>query len=40
MPPPLLILAAGAGLSFVPGQDDVTLPPDVVLLLFLPALLY
>ncbi|MEU2348735.1 Na+/H+ antiporter [Modestobacter sp. NPDC049651] len=40
LPPPLLMLLAGAALSLLPGLGDVTLPPDVVLLLFLPALLY
>ena len=39
VPAPLLLLVAGAGLSFVPGID-VELPPELVLLLFLPALLY
>jgi monovalent cation/hydrogen antiporter len=38
--PPVLLLAVGAGLGFVPGLDGVVLPPEVVLLIFLPALLY
>jgi CPA1 family monovalent cation:H+ antiporter len=33
-------LAIGTALSFVPGLSDVELPPEVVLVLFLPALLY
>jgi CPA1 family monovalent cation:H+ antiporter len=40
LPPPLVILVAGAVVGFVPGVGAVELPPDVVLLLFLPALLY
>ena len=38
--PPVLLLAVGAVLGFVPGLDGVVLPPEVVLLIFLPALLY
>ena len=38
--PPLLLLLGGVALGFVPGVDGVHLPPDVVLFLFLPALLY
>ena len=37
---PILLLAAGAALGFVPLLRSVELPPEVVLLLFLPALLY
>ena len=37
---PLVLLAFGVGLGFVPGLDSVELSSDVVLLLFLPALLY
>jgi Na+/H+ antiporter len=37
---PLVLLALGAGLGFLPFLGTVQLPPDVVLLLFLPALLY
>ena len=37
---PILLLVAGAALGFVPMLRDVELPPEVVLLLFLPALLY
>lgn len=38
--PAILLLAAGALLGFVPALRRVQLPPEVVLLLFLPALLY
>jgi monovalent cation/hydrogen antiporter len=38
--PPVLLLAAGALAGFVPALRAVELPPDVMLLLFLPALLY
>jgi NhaP-type Na+/H+ or K+/H+ antiporter len=38
--PPVLLLASGALLGFVPVLRQVHLPPEVVLLLFLPALLY
>jgi monovalent cation/hydrogen antiporter len=38
--PPVLLLACGALLGFVPVLRRVHLPPKVVLLLFLPALLY
>jgi monovalent cation/hydrogen antiporter len=38
--PPILLLAAGALLGFAPALRGVSLPPEVVLLLFLPALLY
>jgi NhaP-type Na+/H+ or K+/H+ antiporter len=38
--PPILLLACGALLGFVPALRSVQLPPEVVLLLFLPALLY
>jgi NhaP-type Na+/H+ or K+/H+ antiporter len=39
--PPLLLLASGVLLGFIPAlRDDVHLPPEAVLLLFLPALLY
>lgn len=38
--PPLLLLLAGVLLGFVPTLREVRLPPEVVLLLFLPALLY
>jgi len=37
---PVLLLACGAVLGFAPALRQVRLPPEVVLLLFLPALLY
>jgi Na+/H+ antiporter len=40
LPAPLVLLGLGLGLGFVPALRSVELPPDVVLLLFLPALLY
>jgi monovalent cation/hydrogen antiporter len=38
--PALLLVLGGVLIGFVPGLRDVALPPEVVLLLFLPALLY
>lgn len=38
--PPVLLLLIGVLLAFVPSLRGVHLPPDVVLLLFLPALVY
>lgn len=38
--PPVLLLAGGAALSFVPAFADVGVAPEVVVLFFLPALLY
>jgi Na+/H+ antiporter len=38
--PPILLLAGGAIVGFVPALRGVSLPPQAVLLLFLPALLY
>jgi CPA1 family monovalent cation:H+ antiporter len=38
--PPVLLLACGALAGFAPALRGVHLPPEVVLLLFLPALLY
>ncbi|MDT0322105.1 Na+/H+ antiporter [Streptomyces millisiae] len=38
--PPVLLLAAGALLGFVPALREVHLPPEAMLLLFLPVLLY
>ena len=38
--PPVMLLCSGALLGLVPGLSDVELDPDVVLLLFLPAILY
>ncbi|MGD6751997.1 Na+/H+ antiporter [Streptomyces sp. BH105] len=38
--PPVLLLVIGVLLGFVPSLREVHLPPEVMLLLFLPALLY
>ena len=38
--PPVLLLLAGEVVGFAPALRQVHLPPEVVLLLFLPALLY
>jgi CPA1 family monovalent cation:H+ antiporter len=38
--PSILMLLAGVALAFVPGLPAITLKPDLVLLLFLPPLLY
>jgi CPA1 family monovalent cation:H+ antiporter len=38
--PPVLLLVCGALLGFVPALRVISLPPEVMLLLFLPALLY
>lgn len=38
--PPVVLLVGGIGLAFVPWLEDVLLPPEAVLLIFLPALLY
>ncbi|MGE5857053.1 MAG: cation:proton antiporter, partial [Solirubrobacterales bacterium] len=38
--PPILLLACGALLGLAPALAEVHLPPEAVLLLFLPALLY
>lgn len=40
MPAPLLLVAVGLVVSYVPGVPDYTLDPDVVLPLLLPPLLY
>ena len=40
LPAPLVQLLLGVGVGFVPGVGDVQMPPEVVLFLFLPALLY
>ena len=40
LPPPLVLLALGTVVGFLPGVGGVEMPPDVVLFLFLPALLY
>ena len=38
--PPVLLIAFGAMIGLVPGSRRIGLEPDVVLLLFLPAILY
>ena len=38
--PAILLLLAGIGLAFVPGMPTVELPPQLVLLAFLPPLIY
>lgn len=40
LPPPLVLLTLGTVVGFLPGVGGVRMPPDVVLFLFLPALLY
>lgn len=40
VPPPVLLLLLGVLLGFVPALREVHLPPEAMLLLFLPALLY
>lgn len=40
VPEPALLVVAGSVLFLLPGFDHLGLPPEVVLLLFLPALLY
>ena len=38
--PAILLLLAGTGLAFVPGMPSVELPPELVLLVVLPPLIY
>ena len=38
--PAILLLLAGTALAFVPGMPRLELPPDLVLLLVLPPLIY
>src|SRR3954453_11660847 len=38
--PPVLLLTSGVLLGFIPALREVQLPPETMLLLFLPALLY
>lgn len=38
--PAILLMLAGVGLAFVPGMPSVQLPPELVLLLVLPPLIY
>src|SRR5919106_2195661 len=40
VPYPILLVLGGLGLGFVPGLPEIELPPKVVLVLFLPPLLY
>ncbi len=40
VPYPIVLVLGGALLSFAPGLHEITLDPDLVLLLFLPPLLY
>jgi monovalent cation/hydrogen antiporter len=40
LPASLVLLVIGSGLSFVPELHKATLPPDVVLFVFIPALVY
>ena len=40
LPAPLVLLALGVLLGYVPVLGEIHLPPEVVLSLFLPALLY
>lgn len=40
LPVPILLVLGGLGLGFVPGLPKVQLPPDIVLVAFLPPLLY
>src|SRR3954454_11427874 len=40
IPYPILLVIGGTGLAFVPGVSDFVLDPDVILVAFLPPLLY
>src|SRR5215210_6367047 len=40
VPYPILLVVGGAFVGFVPGVPDVELEPDLVLLIFLPPLLF
>jgi CPA1 family monovalent cation:H+ antiporter len=40
IPYPILLVVGGAGIGFVPGLPTVELPPEAVLVIFLPPLLY
>ena len=40
VPYPILLVIGGAGIGFVPGLPAVELPPEAVLVIFLPPLLY
>ena len=38
IPYPIFLVLGGLGLGFVPGVPDIELPPEMVLLIFLPPL--
>src|SRR5919197_2248108 len=40
IPYPIVLVIGGAAFGFIPGVQDVHLDPDVVLVIFLPPLLY
>src|ERR671927_326078 len=40
VPYPIVLVVGGLALGFLPGLHQVSLPPDLVLLIFLPPLLY
>lgn len=40
LPPPLVLLVLGSAVGFLPGAAGLRMPPEVVLFLFLPAILY
>src|SRR3954451_19273138 len=40
VPYPILLVAGGTALAFVPGTEDIALDPDIILIAFLPPLLY
>ena len=40
LPGPILLVVAGTVLAFLPGLPRIALPPDLVLLVFLPPLIY
>ena len=40
IPYPILLVLGGLGLAFAPGLPDVNIDPQLVLLLFLPPLLF
>jgi len=40
VPSPIVLVVAGAALAFIPDLPRIALPPDLVLLVFLPPLIY
>src|SRR5918911_3669556 len=40
VPYPILLVLGGLALGFLPGMPDARLPPELVLVIFLPPLLY